>query len=351
MTTVNRNRPAPSAPTNPAPAANAAEDAACEPLTRPVPLDTLERPSTLSEQAPILVEPAPPVMPSLKDEARATSDDDRKGIRGSNRQLIRAYGKAYEAYLNAYAGIVSQAPSMDCVRGLPGPVAYDPTRTLPASQRRHYDDALAPPRVQTQRVVYEAVTERLHKESGKAMPGVYAFFEGKAGLMGQTVSGRVEGSEAGVKAKNAIGYGVSTAMTGDPSLIMVKDLPGALGLRAEVDPETGAWVQSVSAKLGGMGVEANSNGKVTYTVGVDEKVNAFGQELKGSLVAGSSYDGKKARAEVFGKAGVKLGDIGELEVKAGAGVQLLSAEYVEDVIDPQDKGTFGTVAALRTGGR
>ena len=351
MTTVNRNSPAATAPTAPSPGTNMTVEPAGEALACPVQVDTLERPTSVSVRAMGLAEPTPPIAPSLKDESRASCDEERQAIRDSNRQLIQAYGTAYDAYLKSYAGLVAQAPTMDSVRRLPGPVAYDPTRSLPIPQRRIYDTGLAPARVQTQRVVYEAVTERSRKESGKAMPGVYAFFEGKAGFMGQTVSGRVEGSEAGVKTKTTLGYGVSSAMTGDPSLLMVKDVPGVVGLRAEVDPDTGAWVQSVSARFGGVGVEANSNGKVSYTVGLDEKVDAFGAELKGSLAAGSSFDGKKARTEVFGKAGAKLGDLGEIEVKAGAGVQLLSGEYVEDVVDPSDRGTFGTLDALRTGGR
>lgn len=319
----------PSATTTPTPAPPPPEDA--RPLAPTEAAATFEaKAATTSRRAPF----NPPPSPRLTDEKWARTSEDLAKIRDENTKLIHSYNQQYEAYLQTYVAGVESAPDLDRVRAFGPPVSYEPAASLPVSQRAHYD-ALQSPRLANQRSVHEAIGERVLEEAGEKVPGFYAFFEGKVGLMGQAAKERFELHDDGsTKAKTTLQYSVKSP---------VATPVGTPKLTVSVDPETQktrvAASSKISAGAGFVNIEADDHGKLAVDYGVGKKIEAFGMANEAAVSTGSSWDPSTARAEVNVKGNIKVADV-EAEVKVGAGAQLLTKEYVKKVIDPNAVGFF-----------
>jgi hypothetical protein len=282
----------------------------------------------------------PPASPALVDEDKATSWQERKAIRAHNQESIKAYNKEYATYLETYAQAVMSAPNLNRVHHFGEPAPYAPDAGLPASQRAAYG-SLHDPKLAVQRVAYDAIGERVARARGEKDPGFYLFAEGKLKVRGQSYAGRIDNAEGELKAKQALSLGVTEK---DTVKLDGTEYARSVGMSQSIDLETGKSKTQVSVNVGGLEVDANSDGKlgIGYSVGLD---NA-------KVGAGSSYDPKNARTEVHVKAGVELSSDVKLEGKVGVGFQFLSPEQVERAIDPTSRGFFDAdVAALRVGGR
>lgn len=353
MTRVDRNRtPAPANTRAQSPTAASSPpsgtDVEAVPTPSSAPVDAVEPSRARTTQGRPF---NPPPSPVLLDETRAKGSDGAELARQMNAERITAYNREYDAYLQRFSAAVDTAPSLEAARAFGKPAPYEPITRLPVSQRGQYDHQLASPSMQNQATVYEAMTRLERKLAGKEMPGVYAFAEGSVSVMGQGIKGRVDGTSEGVKGETAFVYGAGTDMLKDPELLSYEGVEGAIGVSTEVDPSTGEAVHTVSVDAGAFGVEADSHGRVAYTVGRDAKLSAFDTEASAKGKIGSAYDGEKARTELFATAGAEIGDALAFEVTVGAGAQLLSKEYVRDVIDPSGRDTFDEVGPQRAGGR
>jgi hypothetical protein len=339
MTTVNPNRPTTTATT---PSTTPTVDGAnIEALPSPAPsAATFEAPSK-TRAAPF----GPPHSPSLTYERTATSSLDRERIRDENGERIKAYNKQYATYLETYKAAVESAPDLERVQLFRAPVSYDPDGSLPVDERAGYGE-LHKPALANQKIVHEAIGERVLKERGERVPGFYGFFEGKVGMFGQTAKERFELSQDGIKAKTTLGYSVSS-----PVVTPV----GKPKVSVSIDPDSGKAKGAVSTKIGGaafVGIELDTAAKLTVDFGVRKEQQLLGTKGELSVAVGSSWDPASARAEAFVKTGAKVGDF-DVEVKAGVGTQLLTKEYVAEVINPHAKSFFDDdrINALRSGGR
>ncbi len=335
MTTVTSQRSITTATTNATTSASA-PTTTIEPVPSPPPAAATFAAAHKTRPAPF----APPPSPKLIDERTVASPADRQRVPDQNRELIQGYNKQYSAYLETYKAGVDSAPTLERIRHFAAPVSYAPAASLPVEQRARYDDLLKPA-LANQKIVHETIGARVLTQSGVKLPGAYAFAEVKTTLLGNGVSGRVMSEGDSVKLTGSTQVGLHSKAI-EPELAAFGSELG-VGITLNIDAVTGEVTKALKANAGAFGIELDANGKMTTEGGIKLGKHA---ELK----AGSSYDGKERRAEVFGKAGVKLGEL-ELEATAGVGVQFLTTEYVKQVID--SKGFFDDdkILALRSGGR
>lgn len=340
MTTVNSQRPIStanaSAPMSPTVGEPAHEDG-IESLPSPGPAA-----ATFESAKPRVAPFGPPSSPKLIDERTATSSSDRERVRDENHERINNYNEQYRAYLQTYTAAVESAPNLERVLHFGEPVSYQPTANLPVSQRARYGE-LEKPALANQVVAHAAIGERVLKESGVKLPGAYAFADVKATVFGNGVKSRVIFDDDGLHTKNAVQLGLNSKAI-EPKLNAFGQTVG-VGVTLNIDPETGKVKTALQARAGGFGLELDEAGKMTAEGGVS--VGEYG-----SAKGGSSYDGKNRRAEMFVKGNLKFGEL-ELEAKGGIGVQFLTTEFVEKVVDPDAKGFFDAdkIKALRTVGR